>query len=723
MSAINRLHKTIIYLLIICFVCVFVGSIDVVRSQNIGLLNNTNLSLLTGFTICLLCFLLVWKIYRLLDALSEKGCFWFSIIVLIFIAGIFTVVSFSARVTQFSDAFDVIDTAFYLRKHVEATEELPYIQFVESFGNNYPVILFESFLIKILEFLGFHDIEIVLMHLNIIVLMAAIVLTWLIVKETRGIKAAAKTAVLCLLNPYLYLIVNWTYSMTYSLPIMMGILYIALRLKKVKTTAGGVALAITDGLLIGGGFLIRPTTVFPLIAAGIVWFPSFFRNIRKKLNRKRIIQILCIVFAAVLVIALVNNQVDRRFGRIKPRNLPLSFWTLLGSHDDGIWNGADFSAVRKVRDSEDIAKYALDQTVSNYRRQGADGTLNLWYRKLVKAWADGGFFYRAPAVSEGNSLSEYFLGNGARNQLTKIYCQAFRLFMIMGFLVACGIALMRRNLPEIVLIMIITIFGCVAFHTIWETNTRYDIPFVLPMLVAVGYGIPSLQGITDRKISLSRSQKRAMGIVLMGFLVIVCSNLNTILKEKTTLNFYRIFSSEHNRVCAEIKPGDFQELTQDFYTDKPFNSLYFRAAIREQKTKEESSGYILYILNDEGKELRKQEIFPDQIGKTGVTVSFDTISGYSHYQIRLIKKEPEKESILLYTQYTYGEDSYRGTLTVDDSEPYPNDVYMDVFETQETTVFSDKVRIAAVISILMAGAYIAFVPVRNKRKLVPNNVI
>ena len=723
MSAINRLHKTIIYLLIICFVCVFVGSIDVVRSQNIGLLNNTNLSLLTGFTICLLCFLLVWKIYRLLDALSEKGCFWFSIIVLIFIAGIFTVVSFSARVTQFSDAFDVIDTAFYLRKHVEATEELPYIQFVESFGNNYPVILFESFLIKILEFLGFHDIEIVLMHLNIIVLMAAIVLTWLIVKETRGIKAAAKTAVLCLLNPYLYLIVNWTYSMTYSLPIMMGILYIALRLKKVKTTAGGVALAITDGLLIGGGFLIRPTTVFPLIAAGIVWFPSFFRNIRKKLNRKRIIQILCIVFAAVLVIALVNNQVDRRFGRIKPRNLPLSFWTLLGSHDDGIWNGADFSAVRKVRDSEDIAKYALDQTVSNYRRQGADGTLNLWYRKLVKAWADGGFFYRAPAVSEGNSLSEYFLGNGARNQLTKIYCQAFRLFMIMGFLVACGIALMRRNLPEIVLIMIITIFGCVAFHTIWETNTRYDIPFVLPMLVAVGYGIPSLQGITDRKISLSRSQKRAMGIVLMGFLVIVCSNLNTILKEKTTLNFYRIFSSEHNRVCAEIKPGDFQELTQDFYTDKPFNSLYFRAAIREQKTKEESSGYILYILNDEGKELRKQEIFPDQIGKTGVTVSFDTISGYSHYQIRLIKKEPEKESILLYTQYTYGEDSYRGTLTVDDSEPYPNDVYMVLFETQETTVFSDKVRIAAVISILMAGAYIAFVPVRNKRKLVPNNVI
>ena len=709
MSAITRLHKTIICLLIICFVCVFVGSIDIVRSLSIGTRNNTNLSLLIGFAICLLCFLLVWKSFRLLDALNEKGCFWFSIIILTFIAGIFTVVSFSARVTQFLDSFDVMDTAFYLRKHVEATEELPYIQFVESFGNNYPVILLESFMIKILAWMGFQDIGIVLTRLNIVVLMAAIVLAWLIVKETRGVKAAAKTAVLCLLNPYLYLIVNWTYSMTYSLPIMMGILYITLRLKKVKTTVGGITLALTDGLLIGGGFLIRPTTVFPLIAAGIVWFPSLFRNIRKKLNRRRIIQLLCIVFAAVLVIALVNIQVERRFGRIRPRNLPLSFWTLLGSHDDGIWNYADFDAVRMAKESEDIAKYALDQTVNNYRQQGIDGTLNLWYRKLVKAWADGGFFYRSPAVSEGNSLSEYFLENGARNQLTKIYCQAFRLFMIMGFLLACGITMMRRKLPEIVLIMIITIFGCVAFHTIWETNTRYDIPFVLPMLVAVGYGISSLQGITDRKIGLSRSQKRAMGIVLMGFLVVVCSNLNTVLKEKATLNFYRVFSSGHNRVCAEIKPGDYQELTQNFYTDKPFNSLYFRAANREQKTKEESSGYILYIFNDEGKELCKKEINPDQIGNTGVTVSFDTISGYSHYQIKFVKKEPEKESILLYTQYTYGEDSYKGMLTVDGSEPYSNDILMDVFEAQETTVFSDRARTLVITLIMALGLIVAFV--------------
>ena len=142
-----------------------------------------------------------------------------------------TAISFSARVTQLVDSIDVMDMAFYLRKHAEATEELPYIRYVGSFGNNYPVIFFESFLIKVLTWLGFHDVENVLNHLNVAVLMTANIFTWLIVKETQGIKAAAKTAILCLLNPYLYLLVNWTYTMTYSLPIMMGILYIMLRKK------------------------------------------------------------------------------------------------------------------------------------------------------------------------------------------------------------------------------------------------------------------------------------------------------------------------------------------------------------------------------------------------------------------------------------------------------------------------------------------------------------
>ena len=273
MVAINKLHRIIIVLLLVCFICVFSGLVTSIGFQRIGIANDTGFSLLIGFSFCLLVFLLIAKCFQLVDLLSEKACLIISLLILTLIAGVFTLVSFSARVTQFSDSLDVMDSALYLSKHGELSENLPYIKYVGCFGNNYPQILIQSYLIKKLIQLGVQDVENVLNHLNVIVLVAAIIVTWLIVKETRGIRAATKTVFICLLNPYLYLIVNWTYTMTYSMPIMMGMLYVVLHMKGKKLALGGVVLALFEGVLIGVGFLIRPTSIFPLIVAIIVWQP------------------------------------------------------------------------------------------------------------------------------------------------------------------------------------------------------------------------------------------------------------------------------------------------------------------------------------------------------------------------------------------------------------------------------------------------------------------
>lgn len=713
---INRFYKVIVCLLIICFTCVLIGSINIIRSQTIGTTNNPNQSLLVGIAFCLLCFMFIWKSFRWLNTLNKKSCYLFSLIIMLLMAGVMTAISFSARVTQLVDSIDVMDTAFYLRKHAEATEELPYIRYVGSFGNNYPVIIFESFLIKVLTWMGFQDVENVLNHMNVVVLMTAVVLTWLIVKETRGIRAAAKTAVVCLLNPYFYLFLNWTYSMSYSLPLMMGSLYIALRLKKVKTTYCGIVLAFTEGILIGSGFLIRPTAVFPLIAAGIVWLPSFFRNIRKSLNSKRLVQFLCVLAAIIIVVTFVNIRIDRKFGKIKHLNMPLSFWLLLGSHGDGAWNDEDLNAVKSVQNPEDRAKYALDKVLENYRALGVDGTLNLWCSKLITAWADGGFFYWSPAISEVNTLSEYIRGSGARNQLTKVYSQAFRLLMILGFLLACVAALTKKTIPEIVLIMIITIFGCVAFHTIWETNLRYSVPFILPMLTVISWGISTIQEYADEIKLREKVQKRTIGIVLIGFLIIVCASLNFLLKKETTLNFYRIYSSANTRFCAVVEPAGFKELNQDFNANKPFNTLFIKASLPPQKNKEDCSSYDITILDDAGQILNRSQLLPAQLGGAGFTVPFDTISGYKHYHVKLEKTDPEKESIRFYTQYTYGVDPYIGRLTDDRGNVYPSDLMMDVYESKETSIFSDKARIAVLVSILLLITF-AFVPLRKKKRI------
>ena len=357
----------------------------------------------------------------------------------------------------------------------------------------------------------------------------------------------------------------------------------------------------------------------------------------------------------------------------------------------------------------------MNQTLKNYEGLGLDGTMNLWYRKLITTWSDGGFFYWSPSTSEGNNLSEYVRGSGARNQLTKVYSQAFRLMMIICFLMACAFAAMRQKVPGIVLIMMITIFGCVAFHSVWETNARYSIPFILPMLTVIVYGIESAQEYIDKKELIDKSHKHISGIAMMGFLLIVCSSLNTALKEETTLSFYRIISTINTRVCDDIKPNDFICLDQDFYSEKPFNTLTIKAAIPAQMSREDCSNYNLSIMNGDRQVLYSTQITPDLISGQGLTVSFDTISGYNHYYVRLQKEQSEKESIQFYTHNTYAINEYRGVLSVDGSIPYSNDLMMDVCERKKTTVFSDKARILIIAFIMFLGGFIFFIPTRAKK--------
>lgn len=710
----NKFNKGILILLFISFLCVTAGTIQYTHSLQLGTMNNSNQAIILVFVFCLMVFLIIWKVFYWLDNLNEKKCLFFSLLIILTMSGLFTAISFSARVTQLMDSIDVMDTALYLRTHAEATEAIPFISFVGRFGNNYPVILLESYLIKIITWLGFRDVEIALNHLNVVVLMTAVVFTWLIVKETRGIKTAAKALVVCLLNPYLYFIVNWTYSMTYSLPLMMGILYILLRLKKARTIIGGVALAFIEGIFISVGFLIRPTAIFLFIAAILVWLP---RIIQKKINKRRVLQIICVILVFVFVFLFVSIRVDRRFGSIKQNNLPLSFWLLMGSHEDGMWNQGDFDMIRTYHEPSEQAQYAINQTIFNYIQQGLTGTLNLWYRKLNNTWADGGFFYPEAPVSEGNSLSEYVLGNGTRNQLAKLYSQAFRLFMILGFLLAISIALYRHKTPMIVLVMMVTIFGCVVFHTFWETNARYSIPFILPMLIVVEYGISSLQAYMERKELFKQTHKNTMGIIFMGVLVFTCSVMNDAMNEETTLKMNRISSTANTRVSAVIEPNDCTVLEQDFYVEKPFNSLAFRATLPTGKNSEECSGYELSILNDKKQVLYTTLLTPDLIDGQGIETSFEAISGYQHYYIRLTKMEAEKAPILFYTHYTYGVDPYRGDLIIHGSNKYSSDIMMDVYEVQETTVVSDKVRIILIMLILLLGGVIAFIPMKKKTKL------
>ena len=716
---VNWFHRSLLGILLISFIVVLGGSIELLRTQTIASKNAPDQMLLFGIVFCLLLFLLISKCFHWLNTKNDRSCLVFSIIVIILIFGLMTTISFSARVSQFVDAYDDLDAAIYLRDHSELAEDLPYIKLVGSFGNNYPFILLETFLMKTMQWMSIVDCIVVLTRLNVIILITTVIISWLIVKETRGIKAAAKSVFIWMLNPYLYLLVNWTYTMIYSLPFMMGMLYVAIRLRKTNKNTCGIVLSILEGVLISVGFLIRATSIFPLIALIIIWFPSFLKH---RISKKRIVQILCVICVMILVFCFINIQTNRFLGNIKHMKLPLSFWLLMGSHGGGTWYGPDMEAVLAVQDPGERNKFALEQAVTNYKEQGIDGTINLLCRKLNEVWANGGFFYWQPSTSESNSFAELYLGSGARNELLKVYCQIFRVFMIIGFILAVIVCILKRRIPEIIMVLMIIIFGCVVFHSIWEANGRYSIPFILPMLTAVGYGVSEIQKYADDKALFIRKQKRVLGIAFIGLLIIACMNLNLLLKEETDLKFYRISSTRQDRVIVPIESHGFVQLEQDFYTEKPFNTLSFSASIPQGIKHDECSEYELIILNDEKEALLSTRISPDQINGSRLQVAFDTISGYSHYYICLHKIDQEKDSILFYTHDTYGVDEYRGELIVD-NEVAKNDIKVDVLlELNSATLLSNKIRISFLLFIFAMGITTVAIPVSNREKRTQDTV-
>ena len=179
-----------------------------------------------------------------------------------------------------------------------------------------------------------------------------------------------------------------------------------------------------------------------------------------------------------------------------------------------------------------------------------------------------------------------------------------------------------------------------------------------------------------------------------------------------------VYSTASTRVCAPIEPDDCTWLEQDFYGNQSFNTLFFKASLPAGKTNEECSGYELSILNNEKHVLYTTHLTPDLISGQGIEVPFETISGYQHYYIRLIKSEAEKAPILFYTHYTYGVDPYRGDLIINSKKRYSSDIMMDVYNTADTTIVSNTVRIITIILILLSGGFISFVPVSKKESVI-----
>lgn len=132
------------------------------------------------------------------------------------------------------------------------------------YGNNYPFTILLYYLYRIVRFFGAGYFVPFLMILNTILIDISGVFAIKLVRMLRGNLWGIRIMVLFLLCPTTYVWLLFTYTNTFSMPFVMGILYFGI--KAMRRREHRILNIILAAILGAVGFQIRATTIIPVIA-------------------------------------------------------------------------------------------------------------------------------------------------------------------------------------------------------------------------------------------------------------------------------------------------------------------------------------------------------------------------------------------------------------------------------------------------------------------------
>jgi hypothetical protein len=171
---------------------------------------------------------------------------------------------------------------------------------------------------------------------------------------------------------------------------------------------------------------------------------------------------------------------------------PAELWFCYGSHDDGDYSQSDVDACQTQ--STLAARQALLRTriVENYSSRGAWETLRFLAHKAVLTWGDGEYgaaeYLAAPLRA---NFTAQFTIQGQPGYMPLIYyCQAWQYLL----LALCGVGslLAVRRRADGSFFVRLSLFGVMAFLSLWETKARYGLHFSLFLLLCGALALDAL---------------------------------------------------------------------------------------------------------------------------------------------------------------------------------------------------------------------------------------
>lgn len=233
----------------------------------------------------LLLFLFLMSVGSWLERAERKQCIAAGICMTAILLALQMCFVFRLNIIQNTDSFEVQDQAMAIARGVLKSVDYEQSAYFRKYGNN---DLYLIACIGIFRFCDFFHIENwakVFALFNTFCIDAGIFMACRIMALVKNPRTALRAYLMCVLNPLNYLFIHWTYTCTFSIPLMLLGIYLALHIRRHPERAvRNAVLSFLIGIDTVVGYYLRPTSVFPMLALIVCLIakhiPGWFRKIK-----------------------------------------------------------------------------------------------------------------------------------------------------------------------------------------------------------------------------------------------------------------------------------------------------------------------------------------------------------------------------------------------------------------------------------------------------------
>lgn len=373
-------------------------------------------------------------------------------------------------------------------------------RYLSQFPNNLTLFGFELIFFKLASWLEIQNFFYVGIFVNVLFIDLAVLFLFLFLKKVYSWEMGIVGLLFCIFLTPLFLYTPIFYSDTFSvfLPIFLLYCYSFVRGKEWDQKNILFCFLIAFGTVLGIG--LKFTVVITTIAIFIDWFlqvkwQSFWRHFCVFLLS------FCFVF---FFYQYGKNALVQHYQLSHDLQIPYTHWIMMGMHEKGGYNGADYDRYPKDSTFEEKKLMSVQNIQDTLKEYGFWGYLRFLNQKVYFTWGDGTYYVSLKLTREpmykAYLLSDLIHVNGKFHKEYLYFANGVHYGLLLLLFISAWVSFRQKIYDRIP--MFLSIMGLFLFLLIWETRSRYLYHYI-PVFIAAA--IPVFEFFSQKWLKRQRN--------------------------------------------------------------------------------------------------------------------------------------------------------------------------------------------------------------------------